>query len=202
MSDMWHNCILFQAKFHIYEVIRVTESAVESKVSSFTSYLCLLLAAELGGINVLLSTETQSKGKLPGSPAEPGASEAAGARQVCLCPWNLFILPGSKGTLWLPRETSELRICPEMCEHETLQMFSRMVSMEVKTHVCLTKGTSWTANQRLGQLSGVLWSQWHLLSQAPWRCLGGTQSLKRFHPEAGLTCSDWLEQAALFIWHR
>lgn len=77
---MCDTVVLFQAKFHIYEVIRVTERAVESRVNSFPSRLCLLGATELGWVNVLLSTEAQSKGKLldPQQSQEPVKLQEAG----------------------------------------------------------------------------------------------------------------------------
>lgn len=152
------------------------------------------MAAELGGINALLSTEAQNKGKFRGSPAEPGASEAAGDSQLCICLWNLFILPGSRGTLWLPTEIPELRICPWMCEHETLQVFSGMASMEVKAYVFVFQRKF--LNYKWGA-GAVVWCAvipvMPPLTRTldPLSCLGGTQSLKTFQPEADLTCSDW-----------
>ena len=73
MSDVWHGCVLFQAKFYIYEVIRATESAVKSRVNSIPSHRHILAAIQLGEINALVSAEAKTKGKPPGSPAKTGA---------------------------------------------------------------------------------------------------------------------------------
>lgn len=61
-----------QAKFPIYEVIRVIESAVKSRVNSIPSHSHIPSATQLSEINALLSTETENKGKFLGSSAEPG----------------------------------------------------------------------------------------------------------------------------------